>query len=736
MVNINRSDMFSTLSFVNSVSEGYYPSGRMIINNTSFSKEGVTGRTLTNRSVSDVLSGDTIYRSPKFSLALHNKVINSSLNSMITSGAESTYSSASGVSLSVQDPESISYTSEDSGVSKPTLIHGGAAFNRILANSLLGTQAGAGFINEPLQQLYITQLSANTRKVVYVDGVAHGADLEVSYDANAISAGSRGAALQSLLIPGEEGWILERGKILKDAQPRVIQDFGVLSTGYSFDLADNLTGLKYSDGDSNFPGLASNTNTVDAAIIKAPRQKLYVCPALLECLIYLRSRIHFYGAFSLGRINDRRTVVTNNAAVTNHAFGRAIDINEIGLRSVAGVNHNMNSNAGNIAIYRNALTLLLTAINTMPDHLKPDMLVVDSALANELGIQSGAESASAAVYKKYPGCKHINFHPDPTHNDHIHMSFSAARAGIYTGPGGSFATTVAAALPGSTTSNGYVISPYGAMPISGTQGVSNTTFNSKFVKNFISNPSERLSPSERTQLFGSTVCSLEAAAMFSAIAAREGGVVSLNSDTSGGDFSIGMTQTTMLVHGGKLFTLASGSSAVSLEGWKIASANWQQLGLTSLDAWKSYVRNAFNTKTTDYANYNAKMLALVDTRIWIPLNQAFMLYTTVKGPPAPFPFPPSMKIGLDPFSGGNIFSPWGDYAIKDGGPVPGPIWNIRYSSVRDSYVGAGGNENTLRKWILNFYSGNGGGSTSRSAQIIVSWLDGAFYGNRNSLTAS
>lgn len=716
MINIGRKDLSTTTDFVNAVSEGYYPEGKIVVENTSFSKDGVSGRTLTTRTLSEVAAGDALFRNAKYSLVLHNKAISSSINSLITSGAETTYANYD--SLKIQDPESIAYSEGTDSTIKPTVLKGGTAFNRILAGSLLGTQAGEVYIRESLDGLYSSQLTMSN-KTMYIDGVPHNSDLQTSSDAGASSAGARQAALESLLVPGELGWILERGKILRDKVPAVIQGTDVLVNGYNFDLPNNLTGLKYADGLSRFPSLTSgNTNVIDSSIIKAASQKIYICPALIECLIYLSTKIHFYGGFGISRINDTggTAKLSSNSYISNHSFGRAIDILLIGNRFVSGANFDMWNNRGNVSIYRNALKLLLTAINGMPDHLKPDMLVVSAALANELGIVQGTESASAAIYQQYPGCKHIGFHPDTAHDNHIHMSFSAARSGIYTGPGGTFSINPVSTLPGS---GQYQTAD--SMERRVLYGGSNI-YNPKFTTNYTGNTTQELTPFEKFQLLSALLTGPEAAAIFTAISIREGRVYSINPNLGSGDFSLGMFQVNMLpaAHGRKTFTVLSGNGVVEMEGWKICTKDWQAKGLNSIDAWHNYVKQQYNAAGGNTDTFKARMLAEVDNRFWVPITQALSIYTVVRSKPAPYPYPPSEKLGVDPISSENIFSAWGDYG---GGPAKGPLSSIKYSIARDVYVASGRTEEQFRQWVLKFYS-EGGGKGSRSAPYAAAWLSG------------
>ena len=56
-----------------------YPEGEVKVKNTSFSKEGVSGRTLTSRSASDALTatGDIAHRSSLYPMKFSSQMLNS-----------------------------------------------------------------------------------------------------------------------------------------------------------------------------------------------------------------------------------------------------------------------------------------------------------------------------------------------------------------------------------------------------------------------------------------------------------------------------------------------------------------------------------------------------------------------------------------------------------------------------------------------------------------------------------
>ena len=151
MVNIDKSQMANSKSITNAIFDSYYPksknfpNGKIVVENTTFGKNGVSGKTLTSRTISEAISGDVLYRSPKFATTFYNKSIGSSLNSLITAGSESTFDSTS--TLVIENPEGGTYTNAD-GATETAKLRGGAAFARILAESIVGKQGGSSFIEE------------------------------------------------------------------------------------------------------------------------------------------------------------------------------------------------------------------------------------------------------------------------------------------------------------------------------------------------------------------------------------------------------------------------------------------------------------------------------------------------------------------------------------------------------------------------------------------------------------
>ena len=126
MVSINSVDISTTGSITSSIFQQYFPGGNQLVKNTSYSVEGVQNRTLHSTTFEDITSGFNLHRNPRSALKFNEIGISSSLNSLLTAGAESAFSSST--AISINNPE---------GTGSLT---GGTAFARVLADgNLVGT---------------------------------------------------------------------------------------------------------------------------------------------------------------------------------------------------------------------------------------------------------------------------------------------------------------------------------------------------------------------------------------------------------------------------------------------------------------------------------------------------------------------------------------------------------------------------------------------------------------------
>lgn len=73
----NLDDLSDTSAVVRKASNSFYPAGK--IYKTSFSENGDLTRSLTQRDLQSVLSGDALYRNPTYVTQLNNQMVNSSI---------------------------------------------------------------------------------------------------------------------------------------------------------------------------------------------------------------------------------------------------------------------------------------------------------------------------------------------------------------------------------------------------------------------------------------------------------------------------------------------------------------------------------------------------------------------------------------------------------------------------------------------------------------------------------
>lgn len=716
MVGINNNQVLNSKTITNAIFDNYYPNGRIVVQNTSFGKNGVSGKTLTSRTLSDAISGDVLYRSPKFAATFYNKSIGSSLNSLITAGSEATFDSSSNVSI--EDPESITNTEED-GKAKATTLKGGAAFTRIIADSIVGKQGGSSFVNSGINSIFEDYSSSNSPGASDPP-IDHGI---APYDPDSTnpSAGGRMIAFQSQMSEEEKGWIVERGKILKDTGN--VSDYSHLTGGFYFEITDSYTNMRSGDGASEYPGLDASLNTAQVSldVIQAPQQLAYLSPALIECLIALNSKIKYQGGFGAARWFDKMKngEIPDGSSLSDHGFGRAFDIMSVG--QLQGNNYDIENNSGNIEIYRGAMDVLLPALNSLPLHLIPDIIVHSTDLATEYGVRVGKDPEDAAIKLKYPNLKYVKFHPDDKHKNHIHISFSAARSGIYTGPGGTFGGApignISDAPSGVNPSTGFIDIPgLGSFPIPST-GSTGGTLNPKFTQ---------LSRTKGTQLVAdeiynllSIICVPELAAIMTAISQREGNVSSLNADIIGsGDWSYGFLQNNLYGTHGTSEVLVPYPTQIKIHAWKLAAPAWQFFNLSSWQQWKGFIEDAYNQVGLDSFEETAR--ASSDDRLWYPINQVYMAYRFMCGRVPTYPLPLTDRLGANGPEMQHVLTPWGDY----GGVPGGPLYGTKFSDAAYVYRNSGKSEADLKNWIRRYFAFANNGATSKSAPFVEFWLAG------------
>ena len=242
-----------------------------------------------------------------------------------------------------------------------------------------------------------------------------------------------------------------------------------------------------------------------------------------------------------------------------------------------------------------------------------------------------------------------------------------------------------------------------------------------------------LSQDEIFQLISGTIAYPELAAMLTAITAREGNVGSWNPQIfDGGDYSFGCFQINLLAHGGKTYMTPLPTVATT-EGWKLAATGWEFFGLTSFEQWKSFARSIAKSEANeDTPAYITDSRNSTSDRLWIPINQAFMLYKMATNRDPVYPLPADQKLGAIPEMQ-HVLQPWGDYggAVGSGAPIYGPISNVKWSDVKGVYErNTNQTEENLKTWVRRYFAFAGNGATSRSAPVIERWMNGEMFTGR------
>ena len=770
MFNFSNNSIENSATITDSIFNSYYPDGQQVVKNTSlyskdFGNQLTRERTLTSRSLSEAFSGDAIYRSSKFSTTFYNKALSSSLNSLLTGGSEAAFTTKN--VYKIQDPE---------GSSKTSQLTGGAAFSRVIVDSIAGRNAASEFVGRASASIakdYSTVKSYPAISSSADPGSTAGPGSAASeYPDNGRSpgAGGRIIMLESEMSTDEKTYLLERAKKLFDTG--IVRDSSGLKAGFDFDIPNGLTGLRMTS--THYPGI-SDVGSVSSALVESGKQRAYMCPALIELLLYLSSKITIKGGAGFGRglsgQGSNRGDLKPNDYVSDHVFGRGFDISLIG--QLSGTAINVEIEGPDVAKYRKALEILLPVLATAPLYLIPDMIVVHPGLSAEYGlVEGGYEPETSKIKQLYPGIKYVGFGADPNHKGHIHMSFAAARGGIYSGPGGQMGAITLSAVdglggagargsrPGSrilaSDAPTNVTDPQSTVPVSdptstGTDSTatdflsyirevrSNNPFNPvnkpaesanpgvtvpgdplvvpsdvsdpKFIKDYTNDSVSKLTREDVYALLRLTVMSDEAAAIFVSIAAREGGsrprATNVTGTSKGGDWSAGMFQCNFLpgAHGTKTFSLPL-PSPIEMKGWQIAYKDWQKDGVNASNFIDICLPKAKTIPKGD-------RWAFFDSRMWIPLNQAYIAYTVISGQTFT-----GNKLGLSPESG-YIFYPWGDYG---GGPPFGFISNLKFSTARDMYVSSGKTEQQLKDWVVKMFQTSG--KNSKSAPYAEKWIQG------------
>jgi len=678
---INSSDLSSTASIANKISESFYPNGEVVITGTTMSQQPYQDRTLRSADPIKLIQGDGLYRNPAFAINAYAQSTQSAMHGIIASMSDL------GDDVKISDPND----------PRGTPLTGAAAKMEIAKNSMLTTGYAPSGFSESIKALnndiINTTVQPTSSDMAYVTSEmgATVAEKTSGYIPSmepgmVLNGGSRAIALDSILSDQEKEVYatkvagLNNKANFKGSVSAFTIDFNTNGEG------QNLSSLGFTiNQEPSYISGSMQALPVDPSLLGSGSKKCNISAALIEMMLQVTNKIFIQGGTGVRTLvgPNFSLLTAENNSVSDHAFGRGFDIMAVG-NSVTVAD----PLSKNIDTYRKGLHLLLTTLNGLTQDLHPDLIVVHDQLMAELGIaENGLEGANAAVRTKYPNLgRFVNFAVDSSHRDHIHVSFSPQRAGSFITP------EIATAITG--------------VSFTGQDAQSGISMD-RFKQNFANDVAGSLSTDELMALLSTSgLFSLEVSAIFTAIAQREANISpgAINTDRSTGDFSVGLFQINLLpkAHGPKTFYLkynASGQPEDSTAlGYKLAYS----------------IDSDNDPKTLAVKVQNQATRATVDKRVWIPYNQALMLAVTATE---------SARVAkvikknepIDEY----CFIPWGDYGTEY---VPGFIFKTKFSTALSVYLNRGGTDANLRKWIRTNIP-----QKSRAYSYIEGWMGGSEY---------
>jgi hypothetical protein len=509
------------------------------------------------------------------------------------------------------------------------------------------------------------------------------------------------AALVSVLTEEEQKWYRDRGNLLmsrhiveevgESARVFDLEDRGsAIPYGFYIDIPDDLQYLSYMVS-SNFPGYTNETDHIPESLIKAGAQVCFTSAALMELLLFISSnpKYNMSGGFGVWRASDfsaagkNLTGINSGTAqkrsyITDHAFGRAFDIDAFFSQGDKYVNVGSSQKE-----YLRQLDLFLSVLNTAPEHLLPDYIKIGNWCPDEYTKDPGGVTPIVGkMVEKYSKLRYVKIAKDApddsTHKSHIHISFSPARAGKYTGPNGQMSMSglgsYASANPAFLNLDYF------------TNNLSAKVDSARLSRSFYQDQSALTDIEVFYLLTQYGNFSEEISAIFTAIAYREATCRPYVANEYGffGLWQMGTRSNS----GGKILSnLALPQSENNIPTWKLGYRNWESEGLTesNIDA---------KLKEVQLSSKNFG-LELYDQRVWIPINQVYLLRSKIAQNDL------SKQIsswGLKTST--SLGGPWGDnYLIGEKGN--GFISGLSFKIAADVYKNATGkSEDVLAKWVL------------------------------------
>lgn len=408
------------------------------------------------------------------------------------------------------------------------------------------------------------------------------------------------------------------------------------------------------------------------------------------------------GGFGTQRQNDNpRSSGAQENTITDHAFGRAFDFFSI-LPVNNSAERKYEKNLDKITTkegYQYQLNVFLSKLNAMPLHLIPDFICVSSKFVD--ASYDTYQSKTNSLATKYPKLKYLKLKRDLTgHDNHIHISFAPARGGIYNGPAS--LTSASSGSSPQTTQTGikYVVTPYGASPVS-----------TLVTKDYTNNPQQIAPDDIFYALVNVGLFTPEAAAIFVGLANRESLRKLYIVQEKWG--AIGLWQiSTAIKDGGSGNCQLLLPEKFSTQYWKLALPDKQSIPESSVDA-------EINARCA--AGQPGFGIDKFDKRLWNLTNQVYLLRSKISR----FAFrQPIQDLPIEP---------WGDNYLKYGFISSTTYSNMQFEDVLSVYQKmTNKSEGTLRDWITQKVKAkarksNTLGVDSNGKTFLENWFDGTKY---------
>lgn len=707
--NFTLNDFEDSKSATARIKSSFYPENQQIIKNTSAAAEGEVGRSLMSRDSNKLIQGDGIFRNPAFALAGYEQNTKSAMHTIIAMGSD------------IDDE--VEVTDPDDATKK---LKGSQARMEIARKSLMTTGFAPGGFERSMNAFTANKLgsfgSGDSATGTAGEGsvtTSTGASQPHSTAGYTESAGAQVINNSSRKINFADQMETEERKIYDEKVNQLLKksnfktegtgDINVFKNGFklSFNQLGTVNGVLAAAAKNKQQNLSDlgfdiyqsgyyvekngkyNYQQDKIEGLGTGEKQVLMSPTLIEFLLRITDHLYIMGDTGIWRgiIGPNFSKLTpKNTSVSDHSFGRGFDIKKVG-STTANISFSFNSPVPPPGIYLAGLDLFLSHLEQLPQDLHPDLIVVSSALENELGIVEGLESASSPIRVKHPDlAPFTNIYCDDSHTNHIHISWSSARCGSFVVP------TPAAPTTSTQTDTG---APQATVPTTNIDA----TMIQKLKKEYYTgdNPLSTKDVFEFLYKYGGF--SAEIAAIFTGIAARESSCMPFACNAQGA-FGLWQFITRIGGGGGARYKIVSPSSEM-IKLWHIAYKDWKKEKLIDTNEKSpvycdTFIRNKQRTDPEGSVGSKAKTggagRQYYDRRAFAPINQISFLRTKIGKKTDVTDIVDSMDNGTK----NGIFAPWGAVYLEHSW-----ISGLKYDLIKQVYTeGTGKDSSVLDAWIL------------------------------------